>query len=312
MAVERGGNAPDVVWPLAGPGRWDGGDLVRVLETLVRYRRNGRPARHKPLALVWAIGQLVRGHDRLFEWAEFREPVGELLREFGHRDNRVTPQYPFWHLGSAPALWERHGLTGEPTAADVRSRAGFTARAAELLGDVAVRERALGVLRDVHLAGVDHAALWRRVGLSVDQPRFAVFDGTASATYRREQAWLRRLLVGDVAEARCALCGRLLPVDLLVAAHVKPRARCDPAERGDLRNVAMLACSLGCDRLYELGYLAVDERGAVLVSADDLPELRALAGRVVGAHHERSAGYFAWHREHVFRGRRGRAVGGSR
>lgn len=299
----------DIAW--SGGGEWGAADLVRSLESLVRHRHRGRASRHKPLALVWAVGQLARGHDRLFEWAEFRGPVGDLLRGFGHPDNDVTPQYPFWHLGSEPGLWETHGLTKEPTRADAQARAGFTARAAELLASAEVRERALRVLLDVHLAEVDHAALRRRVGLPVgDGPYAAELDGVTLARYRREQAELRELLTGGAAEARCALCGRLLPVDLLVAAHVKPRSWCSPEERADLRNVAVLACALGCDRLYELGYLTVDERGAVLPASDDLPELRALAGRVVEAFHERSAGYFAWHREHVFRGRAGGPVGG--
>ncbi|MFD7654645.1 hypothetical protein ACFV4N_11775 [Actinosynnema sp. NPDC059797] len=298
----------DVEWPRVEPGEWGAEDLFRDLERLVRHRQGGVVSRHKPLALVWAVGQLARGHDRLFGWAEFRGPVGELLREFGHPASRVTPQYPFWHLGSAPGLWETHGLTKEPTAADRGALAGFTERAAELLGDVAVRERALRVLREEHLAGVDHEALWRWVGLAPVAP--SDLDGITLATYRREQAELRDLLLGGATGAPCALCGRALPAELLVAAHIKPRSECGPEERLDLLAVAVLACALGCDRLFELGHLAVGGGGAVLVS-DELPtsHLPFVEGRVVRGH-ERSAGYFAWHREHVFRGRRDRPVGG--
>ncbi|GAA1270409.1 hypothetical protein GCM10009634_11840 [Saccharothrix xinjiangensis] len=297
----------DVEWPRVEPGEWGAEDLFRDLEGLVRHRQRGVVSRHKPLALVWAVGQLVRGHDRLFGWAEFRGPVGEVLREFGHPGSHVTPQYPFWHLRSAPGLWETRGLAEEPTSADAGALAGFTERAAELLGDVAIRERALRVLREGHLGGVDHEALWRRVGLA---PAPSDLDGMTVATYRKEQGELRDLLLGGATGAPCALCGRVLPAELLVAAHIKPRARCGPEERLDLGSVAMLACALGCDRLFELGHLAVDERGAVLAS-DDLPasHLPFVEGRVARGG-ERSAGYFAWHREHVFRGRRSSSVGG--
>ncbi|MFD0203486.1 MULTISPECIES: HNH endonuclease [Saccharothrix] len=125
-----------------------------------------------------------------------------------------------------------------------------------------------------------------------------------------EFAYLR-----PVAEAPCALCGRVFPVGLLVAAHIKRRAVCDDDERNDLRNVAMLACSFGCDRLFELGHITVDDDGAVLVASTGGsldPHLEHLKGRVTDAFHERSAGYFRWHRRTVFRGRTGGSVGGIR
>ncbi|MEV0680616.1 hypothetical protein AB0I60_29285 [Actinosynnema sp. NPDC050436] len=136
-------------------------------------------------------------------------------------------------------------------------------------------------------------------------PQFGELDRTAVARYRVEQEALRHVLIGDEPTGRCALCGRVLPVELLVAAHVKRRAECSDDERRDLRNVAMLACHLGCDRLYELGYLAVGEDGSVLTAPAGgalAEQLAPLAGRTTGAHHGGSARYFAWHRERVFRG----------
>ncbi|PSL57852.1 hypothetical protein B0I31_10163 [Saccharothrix carnea] len=144
---------------------------------------------------------------------------------------------------------------------------------------------------------------------------FAELDGRVVAKYRKEQGELRKVLVGDAAEAPCALCGRVFPVALLVAAHIKRRAVCDDDERNDLRNVAMLACSFGCDRLFELGHVAVDDDGTVLVASTggslDL-HLEHLKGRVTDAFHERSAGYFRWHRRTVFQGRTAGSVGGVR
>ncbi|MBW4719956.1 HNH endonuclease [Saccharothrix obliqua] len=143
-----------------------------------------------------------------------------------------------------------------------------------------------------------------------DAGDFGELDRVASARYRVEQAALRRVLIGDEPTGRCALCGRELPVELLVAAHVKPRKDCSDEERRDLRNVAMLACHLGCDRLFELGYLGVGPDG-VVVSAGALAEGRAV-GRRTPAHHPGSAGYFAWHRAEVFRGTAPGGVGGGR
>ncbi|WP_375296021.1 HNH endonuclease [Saccharothrix sp.] len=396
--------------------------LMVSLGSLNRYQRDGQPSLHKPLAVMWAFGQLAAGRGRLFGWPEFREGVGEVLAEFGM--SRNTPQYPFWHLGSDGGLWERHGLVKEPTSADVDAVAGFTEQAAALLADPAVRAQAVDVVRAAYLVDLDdQPSLLRRVGLPVPvapaavdvlqrlvgveittvdgslnrvlevdsrnalvaterSPRgklvpvawvqegldklyargrvaasvkelkyrsafvaavlatlpravvttkpaavslgyapvapdrqFGVLDRTALAKYRVEQGALRHVLIGDAAVGTCALCGRELPVNLLVAAHIKQRAECSDDERNDLRNVAMLACSLGCDRLFELGYVTVGPDGTILATPVEgalAEQLATLAGRVSPAHHAASAGYFAWHREHVFaRGTRS-VVGGGR
>lgn len=97
----------------------------------------------------------------------------------------------------------------------------------------------------------DSVALATLASLSIrtDVPSF----GTA----RIEQAELRRRLLGSRSEAPCAICQRSLPVSLLVAAHVLPRHLLTDSERMELEHVAVLMCVLGCDALYERGYLTV-------------------------------------------------------
>ena len=63
------------------------------------------------------------------------------------------------------------------------------------------------------------------------------------------------MLAGDRELADCALCGHQYPLRFLVAAHIKKRSICTDAERRDLRNVAMLVCTFGCDALYEAGWI---------------------------------------------------------
>jgi hypothetical protein len=135
--------------------------------------------------------------------------------------------------------------------------------------------------------------------------QFAEFDGRAFAKYRKEQGALRKLLVSGAGQAECALCGRPFPVEFLIAAHIKARKVAPPLERQDLENIAMLACSFGCDRLFELGYVTVDDRGVVLTASTGGPldlHLRLLEGKRSGAFTDRSAKYFRWHRKNVFRG----------
>ena len=88
-------------------------------------------------------------------------------------------------------------------------------------------------------------------------------DVTATVQLRREQSHLRRHLLGGAAEAACALCGRILPSNLLVAAHIVPRRLLDDAQRLDFASAAMLACTLGCDALFEFGYIVVNDDGTL-------------------------------------------------
>jgi len=120
------------------------------------------------------------------------------------------------------------------------------------------------------------------------------------ALARREQAALRELLLDNRKLASCDLCGRELPTELLVAAHIVPRHRLTDDERRDLGRIAMLACTLGCDALFEHGYIAVDSTGTVRVLSDaenaDLTEFaQAIDGRPCTAFTPATAGRFADH-----------------
>ncbi|MGA4544425.1 hypothetical protein ACPA54_31000 [Uniformispora flossi] len=102
-------------------------------------------------------------------------------------------------------------------------------------------------------------------------------------------------------EGDCALCGRRLPKRMLHVAHVKKRSQCDAGELVDTVNT-MKACVLGCDALFEYGYVRVDTEGYIHAYSDgpsatnDLAAAaRALDGRRCTAHSEISAAYFAWH-----------------
>nr|BFF03725.1 hypothetical protein GCM10020241_54000 [Streptoalloteichus tenebrarius] len=139
-------------------------------------------------------------------------------------------------------------------------------------------------------------------GTSFDGPT----DRTTTRQVRREQAALKQRL-RELGKDICALCGRSIPADLLVAAHIKKRSKCDEKERLDFDRVGMLACLLNCDALYERGYISVDRGGKLLISAkvEGSPELKTqvkllLEGRITPWWTEERERYFEWHRTHVF------------
>lgn len=84
---------------------------------------------------------------------------------------------------------------------------------------------------------------------------------------RKEQGILRGILFKRLKEAKCALCHRTLPTNLLVAAHIKPRSKCSTSERTN-SNVVMPLCKIGCDDFFEKGYLTVNPNGKIISKFD--------------------------------------------
>lgn len=138
-----------------------------------------------------------------------------------------------------------------------------------------------------------------------EDPAFGVLggelDGIALVSVRREQRRLRATRLGTSLTAACDLCERNLPVDCIRIAHIKRRAEATDQERRDPSNI-MLACSLGCDHLFELGYIYVNEAGIIrsAKSRASWPDAQkaavdSLVGKSCSAHTSASSTYFAWH-----------------
>ncbi len=124
-------------------------------------------------------------------------------------------------------------------------------------------------------------------------------DSEALVKIRKEQGELRHKLLRGRSNADCAVCGSTLPARLLIAGHIKPRSKCTDDERRDCR-AAMLVCNLGCDALFEWGYIVVDSGGRVRPSRT--PEtgsvkaaVSALSGRMCSAFNRHTSAKFAEH-----------------
>jgi hypothetical protein len=154
-----------------------------------------------------------------------------------------------------------------------------------------------GIPREAYLSPltpVDAEALLRELDVSIPRRSLpgrphenwtsvpGITDATAIAKIRIEQGALRAYLLDGRTRRACAICGRHIPAELLVAGHIVPRAGLNDEERRQYDSVAMLVCLLGCDALFEHGYLVVDSDGRVAPghSTDDAAITMEVAARV--------------------------------
>ncbi|GEM_PF-1216780 len=118
---------------------------------------------------------------------------------------------------------------------------------------------------------------------------------------RAEQTFLRLYLLKKQMVGQCVICGSTLPEKLLVAAHIKKRAECSTEEKLDFDAIAGLMCKLGCNDLFEQGYIYVSE-GKILKNPNAISTLylEKVLSRLEGlsvANWEQSKMYYAWHRK---------------
>jgi hypothetical protein len=123
---------------------------------------------------------------------------------------------------------------------------------------------------------------------------------------RQEQRILREVVVGKAETALCALCNREFPTAFLVAAHIKKRSACSDRERRDFENNVIPMCKLGCDDLFERGYVAVRDGIVRSTRRTRTEALDAYLSQIVGERcrrwNTRTAKYFRWHAMQTGRG----------
>lgn len=124
-------------------------------------------------------------------------------------------------------------------------------------------------------------------------------DLPANARRRAEQALLRKIFLGGKEVETCSICSKVLPVNFLVIGHIRKRHSCDPDQKRDPANV-MPVCLLGCDKLFEDGYIHVDASGVIRTAHTNShleAVINSLTGKACRAWTPASAPYFKWHEE---------------
>lgn len=130
-------------------------------------------------------------------------------------------------------------------------------------------------------------------------------DGLKSdAKIRLEQNIFSKYLFSKKSKSRCAICSKVYPNSIMVAGHIKKRSLSNELEKRNL-NIIMPICKIGCDDLFERGYIYLDSRGYVTLnkekelSADLTKYLKTIINEKSWYYNKDNAKFYDQHRKIV-------------
>jgi putative restriction endonuclease len=283
--------------------------VLARFEDLTVWRQGDQRAPHKPLLVLYALGQWQRGR-RAVTYRETVPDLTALLREFGPPRKSDHPEQPFWRLQrdgvwtvEAPADLPRKTGADIPRVTALRSAdvtASFSADVqAALFTDPNLAARIAGLILERHFSESLHQDILDAVGLTLE---------TGRCQRKRDPAFRQRVL--KAYEYRCAVCGfdvRLGSVSIaLDAAHIRWHQAGGP----DAESNGLALCAMH-HKTFDLGAFTVAD-GVLLVS--DLMNGTAGFEETLLAFHGRPVRrpqrpdwtpeplHLAWHAREVFKG----------
>ena len=246
--------------------------LLAKLASLNVGTVNGSPAPHKPLLLLYALGQLSQGRDKLPYWA-VDSALQDLLREFVAGVERHRTQYPFmrlvnddkgniWEICSDAPIELRPG-SDDPSKKELLKKntfGKFTDNFKEAVTESPSNFYAVvSLLLHKNFPETLHERLLNRVGLRLN-------NYIDSPNKRQRSAEFRKQVLGAY-NSRCCVCGYDLrlgetPVGL-EAAHIKWFQAGGP----DKVNNGLALCTLH-HKVFDLGAFTINSNDLVLIFSD--------------------------------------------
>ena len=241
--------------------------IIQKFETLRQWRRSGERAPHKPLLVLYAIGELLRDGNRLLPYSEIDDKLGNLLREFGARQANYGTQYPFWRLQN-DGVWEISDADkiGQTSSGDAHKSdldrydvsGGFLEDIAQQFqNDSKLSCEIIQSLLDAHFPSSLHEDILQAVGIE--------FPLQISKRQRSDPNFRANIL--KAYEYKCAVCSFDVKLHhqpiALEASHIKWRQ----AEGPDIEVNGLALCSLH-HKLFDRGAFTLSNELEILVSDD--------------------------------------------
>jgi putative restriction endonuclease len=242
-------------------------EILKVFDRINVWSRGSERAPHKPLLVLYALGQLSRGEANSIAFRDVAPKLTELLQEFGPSRKSYHPEYPFWRLQNdgvwvvenADQLQRRTGQTDIPKRELLEKdvHAHFSDKVAKRLqSDAGLRADVALRLLDGHFPSSLHQDILAAVGFDVTL--------TESVKRRKRDPEFRGRVL-NAYEYACAVCGfdvRLGSQVLgLEAAHIKWHQAGGPDEEDN----GLALCSLH-HKAFDLGAFTIQPDLVLLVS----------------------------------------------
>ncbi len=221
-------------------------EIMRPEELFQRFTKlntatlsDGIKAPHKYLLLLFAIGQCLKGKDRMIPYEHVKKALEPLLKRYAPYAKTLKPELPFWHLQN-DGIWElestesenlpNSGVLGKKTLAEMHG--GLTQEDYELFSnnpDIAMS--VAQEILDLRYPSSLHEQILETAGIDIESD-IGVADDNEPNTSKKFQ-WFRRHWrdpkfpkeVIKAYENQCAVCRFSIRMDEkpigLEAAHIK-------------------------------------------------------------------------------------------
>ncbi len=279
-------------------------ELKTKIQKLSIWKKGDQRAPHKPLLILYALGQMQADSERFIPYEVTKVKLTELLREFGPIRKSYHPEEPFVRL-KKDGIWMldkevNEKIPNNRQLINDHVSGGFTSEIFNLLYDnQSLMQEVSQVILDQHFPETLHEDLLDAVGL----------DFTLYTRRKRDPKFRDRIL--RAYGYSCAICGfnvRLAHTLVgIEAAHIKWHQAGGP----DTEENGIALCSLH-HKLFDRGVFTLTEECRMLVSQDahgthGFEEwLMKFNGKPVRepiqAYYYPKQSYLNWHVKEVFRG----------
>lgn len=279
-------------------------ELKTKIQKLSIWKKGDQRAPHKPLLILYALGQMQADSERFIPYEVTKVKLTELLREFGPIRKSYHPEEPFVRL-KKDGIWMLDKEVNEKSPNNRQLindhvSGGFTSEIFNHLYDnQSLMQEVSQVILDQHFPETLHEDLLDAVGL----------DFTLYTRRKRDPKFRDRIL--RAYGYSCAICGfnvRLAHTLVgIEAAHIKWHQAGGP----DTEENGIALCSLH-HKLFDRGVFTLTEECRMLVSQDahgthGFEEwLMKFNGKPVRepiqAYYYPKQSYLNWHVKEVFRG----------
>jgi putative restriction endonuclease len=235
-------------------------ELKERINNLSIWKKGDQRAPHKPLLILFALGQLQANKPRFISYEVTREKLMELLREFGPLRKSYHPEEPFVRL-RRDGIWllDKEANAKSPSNRQLLAdevAGGFTPEVYHLLkDDPRLIQEIAHIILDSHFPETIHQDILDSVGL----------DFTVYTKKKRDPKFREKIL--RAYGYSCAVCGfnvrlahTLVGVD---AAHIKWHQAGGP----DTEENGIALCSLH-HKLFDRGVYTLTPERKMVVSQD--------------------------------------------